>query len=296
MEQWALGVNLIQDKLRQGPLGQAYKLCGKLFKKMTGGDSDSKETKGERKQQESKGQSQSNRGPGVLQTRTTTGGEGKDDGDGDGHEERRGKRNLPPDAISVVEQEQEENEDDDEKEDQRMLDHRRFIRNKKFLKQGGVPNTKKGGVPNTKKPLTRGQKLLNESLRINEEKSQAIEKERQEKKDKAIKNMIAGGKNTFDDMYGKEFDNLETASIASSLKTQVSKVESVQSSLNSERKGFSYDKTYEKDDLEDPPEPRLESLGWPRLEGLEPRDTTGYTEESAVKVRKTLYLMDTHCN
>ena len=116
MEQWALGVNLIQDKLRQGPLGQAYKLCGKLFKKMTGGDSDSKETKGERKQQESKGQSQSNRGPGVLQTRTTTGGEGKDDGDGDGHEERRGKRNLPPDAISVVEQEQEENEDDDEEE------------------------------------------------------------------------------------------------------------------------------------------------------------------------------------
>ena len=116
MEQWAMGVNLVQDKLRQGPLGQAYKLCGKLFKKMTGGDSDSKETKGERKQQESKGQSQSNRGPGVLQTRTTTGGEGKDDGDGDGHEERRGKKDPPGDKVIIDDQEQEKGEDDEEEE------------------------------------------------------------------------------------------------------------------------------------------------------------------------------------
>ena len=245
------------------------------------------------------------------------------------------------------------------------------MQNKTLLRQGGVGTLlKTQKVPN--RPLSRTEKMIAKSREYNEAKKNAAKKKRQEEKDKDIKKMIAGGRNTFSQMYGND-DTLETASIASSMKTQVSEVHSDQSSLNPEPPGFSYDKAYEKDDQEDQPRiesllkpidnqetetetsndpplevenilplsptpaavprssndiqsPNLKSPGISPVKSLPQRSTqpdpapapaasmeeenirplsstptagsTGSTEESAaaVQVRKTLYLLDTHCN
>ena len=83
-------------------------------------DSVSKETNSQKNQQGSECQSQSNRGAELQQTPSATGGERKEDGgDGDGEDEKRRKKTIPGDAVSVDEkgEEGEEEEDDDEEED-----------------------------------------------------------------------------------------------------------------------------------------------------------------------------------
>ena len=78
-------------------------------------DSDSKETNSQKNQQGSECQSQSNRGAELQQTPSATGGERKEDGgDGDGEDEKRRKKTIPGDAVSVDEQGEEREEDEEE--------------------------------------------------------------------------------------------------------------------------------------------------------------------------------------
>ena len=76
-------------------------------------DSESKETDDKRNQHGTQGKTQSNRGSEVLQTHRApqTGGERKGDGgDGDGEDEKRRKKTIPGDAVSVDEQGEEREE------------------------------------------------------------------------------------------------------------------------------------------------------------------------------------------
>ena len=121
----------------------------------------------------------------------------------------------------------------------------------------------RGGARPKNVPLTRTQQILENSRQKTETNKVSTVKKREAEKEKQIKKKIIGGRNTFVHMFSKD-DRLETASIASSLETQVSdtalSIQSGVSSFGPTPHGFDKTREYEKESDNPMPLPKLRSL------------------------------------
>ena len=204
-----------------------------------------------------------------------------DDGDGNGEDERERRKKKPDSKVSVSDEEGEEGEEEDE-EDQagKIINTQKHNNNlsfsvklqsnpgisrerEKLPRQAKNMGQQRGGARPKNFPLNRSQRMLEASRQKNKDKLLATEQKRKEEKDKAHKKMIAGGRNTFVNMYSKD-DNLETASIASSMKTQVTdtglSIQSGVSSIGPTPHGFDKTREYEKESDSSQSLPQLRSL------------------------------------